>query len=144
MASNNFTLSSFMLRFVFAIFLVYASYNPSGHSVFHWAKESFFGEAGLTLTPPFAMSCILILIGWTVYIRATLRSLGTFGLLLVGAFFAIIVWWLVDIGLIGVDSINIMTYLLLFLFAAVLATGISWSHIRRRLSGQMDVDEMEG
>ena len=26
----------------------------------------------------------------------------------------------------------------------VLATGISWSHIRRRMTGQVDVDEVEG
>jgi hypothetical protein len=26
----------------------------------------------------------------------------------------------------------------------ILAIGISWSHIRRRMTGQVDVDEVEG
>jgi len=142
MAANRFTWASFFIRFGFALVLVYATYNPSGYSFYHWAKEAVFGEA-LALTPPFAMSAVVLLIGWTVYIRATLRSLGGFGLSLAVAFFAIIVWWLVDIGLLGIDSVSIFTYIILFLLAAILATGMSWSHIRRKMSGQVDVDEIE-
>lgn len=142
MAYNRFTLTSFLIRLVFALTLVYASYNPSGYSLFHWAKDSLFsGE--LAITPPFAMSAIILLIGWTVYIRATFRSLGPFGLTLVAAFFGIIVWWLIDLGWIGIDSVSVMTYILLFLLGAILATGMSWSHIRRRISGQADVDEVD-
>lgn len=142
MAYNRFTLASFLIRFIFALALVYASYNPSGYSLFHWAKEALFNN-GLAITPPFAMATVILLIGWTVYIRATFRSLGAFGLTLVATFFGIIVWWLIDLGLIGVDSVSIITYILLFLLAAILATGMSWSHIRRRMSGQADVDEVD-
>jgi hypothetical protein len=35
------------------------------------------------------------------------------------------------------------TYLVLVALCGVLATGISWSHIRRRISGQVDVDEID-
>lgn len=142
MAYNRFTLARFLIRFIFALALVYASYNPSGHSLFHWAKESLFTN-DLAITPPFAMATVILLIGWTIYIRATFRSLGAFGLTLVATFFGIIVWWLVDLGLIGVDSVSIITYILLFLLSAILATGMSWSHIRRRMSGQADVDELD-
>ena len=89
------------------------------------------------------MSAVVLLIGWTVYIRATLRSLGAFGLSLALSFFAIIVWWLVDIGLLGVDNVSIMTYIVLFLLSAILATGMSWSHLRRRMSGQADMDDID-
>jgi len=142
MAANRFTFFSFFLRLIFAIVLVYASYNPSGYSFFHWAKEALFGDA-LALTPPFAMSAVVLAIGWTLYLRATLLSLGTFGLTLAFAFFAIIVWWVIDLGLLSLDSVSVMTYIILFLLAAILATGMSWSHIRRRMSGQTDVDDVE-
>ncbi|NQZ53481.1 MAG: hypothetical protein HRT93_04405 [Piscirickettsiaceae bacterium] len=135
-------MAQFFFRFGFALVLVYASYNPSGYSLYHWAKETVFGDA-FAITPPFAMSAIVLMIGWTIYIRATLRSLGAFGLSLAFAFFAIIIWWLVDIGLLGIDSVSIFTYIVLFLLAAILATGMSWSHIRRRMSGQSDVDDLE-
>jgi hypothetical protein len=142
MAYNRFTLTSFLIRLAFALILVFASYNPSGHSLFHWAEKALFGET-LLITPPFAMATVILLIGWTVYIRATLRSLGTLGLSLVAAFFGVIIWWLIDLGWIGVDSLSVITYILLFLLATILATGMSWSHIRRKMSGQIDVDEVD-
>ena len=33
---------------------------------------------------------------------------------------------------------------IMVVISGVLATGISWSHIRRRMTGQVDVDEVEG
>jgi hypothetical protein len=141
MASNHFTIQSFLLRLVFALVLVYASYNPSGYSFFHWAKDALFGES-LAISPPFAMSAVILLIGWSVYLRATLLALGGLGLSLAFAFFAIIVWWFIDLGLLSFDSISVMTYIALFILAAILATGMSWSHLRRRMSGQTDVDDV--
>jgi hypothetical protein len=141
MASNLFTVQSFLLRLVFALVLVYASYNPSGYSFFHWAKDALFGES-LAIFPPFAMSAVILLIGWTIYLRATLLALGGLGLSLAFAFFAIIVWWFIDLGLLSIDSISVMTYIALFILAAILATGMSWSHLRRRMSGQTDVDDI--
>ncbi|MGB5773274.1 MAG: DUF6524 family protein [Sedimenticolaceae bacterium] len=32
---------------------------------------------------------------------------------------------------------------MLVLLSAILAVGMSWSHIRRRLTGQIDVDEVD-
>jgi hypothetical protein len=29
------------------------------------------------------------------------------------------------------------------MLAAIMATGMSWSHIRRRMSGQLDVDDVD-
>lgn len=142
MASHRFTFQSFLIRLVFALVLVYASYNPSDYSWFHWAKETLFADT-LAISPAFAMATVVLLIGWVVYIRATLRSLGALGLGLAFSFFGIIVWWLIDLGLIGIDRVSVMTYIVLFLLGSILATGMSWSHIRRRMSGQLDVDEVD-
>jgi hypothetical protein len=142
MAVTRFTWQGFFIRLGFALMLVYASYNPSSYSFYHWAKEALLADT-VSLSPPLAMSAIVLLIGWTIYIRATLRSLGIFGLTLAFAFFGIIIWWLIDIGWLGLDNVSVFSYLALFILAAVLATGMSWSHIRRRLSGQADVDEVD-
>jgi cytochrome b len=32
----------------------------------------------------------------------------------------------------------------LFVLSGVLAVGMSWSHVRRKLTGQYDTDEIEG
>jgi len=46
-------------------------------------------------------------------------------------------------GLLSLDRPSVFTWVVLTMLAAVLATGMSWSHIRRRLSGQLDVDDIE-
>lgn len=140
--AQRFNSKGFLIRLLFAVLLVYVTYNPSGYSYFHWANDAIFSN-GSHITPPFAMATVIILIGWTVYLRATFRSLGGFGLLLAFAFFAIIVWWLFDLGLLELRHHAAFTYIALFLVAAVLAVGMSWSHIRRRLSGQADMDDVD-
>ncbi|MED5511072.1 MAG: DUF6524 family protein [Pseudomonadota bacterium] len=139
--ARQFDSQGFMWRFIFALALVFITYNPSGLSYYHWLKSGL-GEGEL-LTPPFAMVSVVLLIGWTIYLRATFRSLGGFGLLLAIAFFAIVIWWLVDLGLLGINNVSVFSYIVLLLLAAVLAVGMSWSHIRRRLSGQADMDDVD-
>ena len=142
MSKNDFSWLNFFIRLLFALILVYASYNPSGYSFYHWAKEAFAAET-LAITPPLAMSAVVLLIGWTIYLRATFRSLGLFGLALAFAFFGIIIWWLIDIGWLGLENVSVFSYIALFILGAVLATGMSWSHIRRRISGQADMDDVD-
>lgn len=140
--AQQFNSQGFLLRFLFALVLVYVTYNPTGLSYYHWAKDAFLGD-GTIMSPPFAMVSVVLLIGWTIYLRATFRSLGGFGLLLALAFFGIIIWWLVDLGLLGINHFSVLSYIVLFLIAAVLAVGMSWSHVRRRLSGQADMDDVD-
>jgi hypothetical protein len=140
--AQQFDSKGFLWRFIFALALVYITYNPTGLSYYHWTRDAFLGSGSL-MTPPFALVSIILLIGWTVYLRATLRSLGSFGLLLALAFFAIIIWWLVDLGLLGIQNESVFSFIVLFLIAAVLAVGMSWSHVRRRLSGQADMDDVD-
>lgn len=139
--AQQFNSQGFLLRFIFALILVFVTYNPTGISYYHWANDIFYTDA--SISPPFALVSIILLIGWTVYLRATMRSLGGFGLILAFAFFAIIIWWLVDLGLLGIDRFSVLTYIILFLTSAVLAVGMSWSHIRRRMSGQADMDDVD-
>lgn len=139
MASNKFSLGSFFVRLFFAFVLIFATYNPSGYSFYHWIQTGI--ETGFE--PLMAFSGIVLLIGWVVYLRATITSLGLMGLLLAFAFFGTLLWMVIDWGFIPVDSIQVITYIVLSLLSMVLAIGMSWSHIRRRMSGQVDVNETE-
>jgi len=127
----------FLIRFVVGLILVLSSYNPEGYSYFHWVKNSIPSVTALQ-----GFFGVLLLVGWAMYIRAALRSLGVVGLVLATGFFATLLWLVVDFGLIPVDNIRAITYLVLILLALVLSTGLSWSHIRRRVSGQMDTDDV--
>lgn len=132
------TWGGFLLRFLAAVVLVFTTYNPDGYSYFHWVRGNF--EDGLPLK---AFAGVVLLIGWTVFIRATLRSLGAFGLLLAFAFFGTLIWLIVYYGLVPADSSRALTYITLVVMCGVLATGVSWSHVRRRITGQVDTDELD-
>ena len=138
MAKDRFTWLEYFARVVIALALVFATFNPTGYSFYHWVWAELPAFSALK-----AFAGVVLLIGWTIFIRATSRSLGAFGVILALAFFGTLFWLVTQWGLLPADSVAALTYIVLFVVGAVLGTGMSWSHVRRRLSGQADVDEVE-
>lgn len=126
------------IRFLIALIIVFASYNPSGYSYFDWVLHA---DSGNIIFKVFIG--VILVIGWAIYIRATRRSLGAIGIVLAIAFFGSLLWLLIDLNLVPANSINAVSYIILFIIGCLLATGMCWSHIRRRISGQVDVDERD-
>ena len=137
--AKDFTTGSFIARWGFAAVLVLGTYNPSGYSYIGWLMTK-----NVTFGPVLAIVGLVLLIAWIIYLRTTFLSMGWLGISLGAALFAAIIWLLVDIGWLNLDSTGIIAYLALLLLSIILATGMSWSHIRRRLTGQVDVDDVEG
>lgn len=135
----NLTGSGIVLRFLFALLLVLLTYNPSGHSYLHWARTGFDISS-----PYFVIAGLLLVIGWAVYIRATLNSLGMIGVIASAAVLACLVWLLVYWGLLSLSNVTAMAWVIEILISALLALGMCWSHFTRRMSGQLDVDETPG
>jgi hypothetical protein len=140
MAAYQLTWNGFLIRLSVALTLVLATFNPSSYSYFHWVKDSLPDSISALQ----AFAGVILLIGWVMFIRAGKRSLGFIGIVLASAFFATLFWLLMDWGLLEPENIDAVTWLVEILLAGVLAIGMSWSHIRRRMSGQVDVDEVEG
>ena len=139
MAIKSFNAGNFLVRLIIATTLVFATYNPSGYSWYHWLVKSNFA-----VDPMIILSGIVLLIVWIIFLRATMRSLGPAGTLLAAAFFGVIVWALIYYGWLSLENPTAMQYVLLLMLSAILGTGMSWSHIRRRMTGQLDVDDIEG
>lgn len=138
---KNFNFISFLLRFLGSAIVVLLTYNPSGYSYYHWVIEAT-EVTGPGFGAEHAFSGVLLLIGWTILLRSTLRSLGAIGLLLASAFIGTFFWLLTSYNLFDADSISSITWITLISLSALLAIGMSWSHIRRRLSGQVDIDDI--
>ena len=138
-AYKGLTLSGFLLRLLAASILVFATYNPTEYSYYHWLSKNIS-----SLTPWIALAGVLLLIGWTIFLRATARSLGVFGLMLAAAFMGVVLWIMIDWGWFHADDLKTVTYIILVVICWILAIGVSWSHIRRRITGQVDVDEVDG
>ena len=132
---------SFLWRLLASLVLVFATYNPSGFSYFHWVSAAFT-ESRMGAVHFFVG--VILLIGWTIFCVSTSRSLGTLGTFLGAALIGTGIWVLAQFGLIRADSANAVVWLSLAALAILLAIGLSWSHIWRRLSGQLEVDEVDG
>ena len=86
---------------------------------------------------------LLLLIGYIIYLRATLRSIGGFGMLLVLALVGALLWVLHGFGVLSLDNTGLNVWLGLLALSLVLGVGLSWSHVRRALSGQADMDDVD-
>ena len=138
-AVKEMTWAGIGIRFLVAILIVFSTYNPEELSYIDWVLTADSGPIPLKI-----LVGVILLIGWAIYIRATRRSLGMIGISLAIAFFATLLWLLIDLNIIPADSVRAVSYMILFIISGLLATGMCWSHIRRRMSGQMDVDDIEG
>jgi hypothetical protein len=137
MAQESIGFSGIALRFAAALALVLLTFNPSGWSYFHWLYKSVPG-----VTPPLVLAGIALLIAWAIFVGATMRSIGIAGVVLFGAFFGALVWTAVFYGWLSLENTGAMVWVGLLVLASVLAMGMSWSHLRRQMSGQADVDEV--
>lgn len=135
---REFSALSLLWRFLASLVLVVATYNPSGWSYFHWLWNA---PGGSGLGPQHFVVGIALIIGWAILLVATQRSLGTFGLVLGAALLCGIVWLLVDFGWLSLSSVSAVTWVILVCIAVLLSVGLSWSHIWRRMTGQLEVDD---
>jgi len=137
MVRRDFTFLSFLWRLLFAALLVFLTYNPSDYSWVDW----LFSDVPLVYK---VGSGIVLLIGWVMFLRATWNSLGPVGTVLAAAFFGVVIWLLIEWNILSLDSAAVFQWVVLVILTGVLAVGMSWSHVRRRISGQYDTDEIEG
>jgi uncharacterized protein DUF6524 len=131
----NLTGTGIALRFLFALLLVLASYNPTGYSYFHWLYSNHE-----VITPYVVIAGLVLLIGWGTYIKATLNSLGLLGIVILAALLGCLVWLFIYWGWLSVEDVSTMAWIIEVLLAALLTVGMCWSHLTRRMSGQVDVD----
>jgi hypothetical protein len=124
-----------LARTAAAIVLVVATYNPSGHSYLGWALRDV-----RDFTPLQAVLGILLLAGWILYVRAALHALGWIGVGLAAAFIAALVWLLVQQGLLNPQNAGALAWIALIGVGLILGVGLSWSAVRQRLTGQVDVE----
>jgi hypothetical protein len=130
----------FLARLAFALALVLITYNPSRYSFAHWVSGAFSDGA---LGPLHYFVGVILLIGWVIFIRTTWESIGWLGVILAAAFLGTLVWVLVDAQLLSVDSLSAIAWVVLGCVSLVLAVGMSWGHMQKRASGQVDVDDVE-
>ncbi|QQA41855.1 DUF6524 family protein [Pelagovum pacificum] len=128
----------FLVRWLFALILLAATYNPTQYNYVRFSMANWDSNTSIVV-----LLGLLLLVGFIIYVRATLRSIGLAGMILILALVAAIVWVAYDQGWVSLQNPSANTWLGLFAMSLVLGVGLSWSIIRKKLSGQIDMDDVD-
>ena len=125
-------LSKLLARLFLAAFLVFATYNPSGRSWYHWLLNdtaSRTWKAAVTL---------LLAVAYGVVIPVTWRALGFGGIVLTTSLATTTTWVMIEAGWIDLTSpADAPTWITLSIIAFVLGVGSCWMLIGRIIDGQL-------
>ena len=124
---------AFLMRWLFAFVLVVSTFNPTSINYIRWAGDNYKTETPLTL-----FLGVALLIGYVIFLRATFRSIGRWGMLLVSGLVGSLLWVLYDWGVLSTANTDLNIWMGLLAISLVLGTGLSWSIVRRAISGQID------
>jgi hypothetical protein len=123
-------------RLLFSLFVVFATWNPSGRSYWHWLWD---GEAGFWTR----LSVGLVLFLTHLALFFTLRGLiGWKGLLLVGFTFVAIMFAAAELGLAQLSGSWSGTAPLVLL-SLLYTFGLSWSLVHHRAAGITHVEPLK-
>jgi hypothetical protein len=133
------TFNGFVLRLISSLLLVGLTWNPTGTSYSHWFTATF-----PHIEPMQALVGLILLAGWAFSVHATWRSLGQFGVLMGAAIYLALVWVLHSYGWIDLGRGGVIGWLAVALLGLLMAAGLCWSLVQRRVTGQVDVEEGHG
>lgn len=126
--------SGALVRIVLALVLVFTTFNPTGYSLFHWITA-----APVAVTPGKVLALIALAIGWLICLRTAFIAMGRLGLALGVALFGVLVWFLVDHELVSLSGSGIV-WVGLTVVGLLLGLGLSWSLLRAKVTGQIEVN----
>lgn len=128
----------FILRWFFAFILLAATFNPTKWNFVRWAEANWNDQMPLTV-----FFGLLLIVAYIIYLRATLRSIGVLGMALVAALVGALIWVLIDWGVLTLENTSTNVWLGILALSIILGIGLSWSLVRRKLTGQADIDDID-
>jgi Family of unknown function (DUF6524) len=125
---------SLVARFLFALVVVFGTYNPEGVSYFHWLRE------GGGMSPLKAFVGVVLLIAWVLLLNTARSTLGPVGLLLTAAFFGTLIWLVLSFMHLSAHGSRAITWIVGTALAGVLSVGLGWARTRQKVTGRVDAD----
>lgn len=124
------------IRLAIAAIIVFATYNPTGNSVFHWIRfhedpsNAWVVLVGIVFV---LMHIALLIAAW--------KALGKVGIIIVLILFAALVYLSLQEGWVSAANLHSMQWLALILYSVFLGVGLSGAILWRRATGQIVTDE---
>ena len=133
MSGSGISASGVLTRVALSLALVLITFNPSGYSLVHW-----MATPPVALSPGKALAALAVVIAWIVILRTAFIAMGKIGVLLGLVLFATLVWFLVDRDVLSLTGSGIV-WVALVVVGVLLGVGLSWSLIRAKATGQIEV-----
>ena len=124
-------LGKLVARTLFAAFLVFGTYNPSGRSYYHWMRDSDAAALWKLIATG------LLVVAYGVAMPIVWRALGFGGLVLTTALATTTSWALIEAGWISLAPPDAPLWIFLAVAAFVVGVGLCWMLIGRILDGQL-------
>lgn len=128
----------FLIRWLIAFALLAATYNPTPYAYIKWALGAWETQTSLVV-----LFGLILIVAYVVFLTAVLRGIGALGVALVLALSGALVWVAYDFGLLDINNPSAMTWIAIVALSLVLAVGMYWGILWRRISGQVEVDDEE-
>lgn len=119
--------------FLFTYVFVFASWNPTGYSLFEYVA---FGGGALSSR---ALTAVVVFAVFALYMHETYLTFSTWGLGIFLLIVATAVWKAVDWGLMSVASTSVWQWLAPTVFALLLTLGLQGNRIYRNATGRIPV-----
>ena len=120
-------------RWLLATTVVFATYNPSGHSYWHWATATG-GSTSLKVLAGIALLTLLVAI-----VRMAFSSIGYVGIAFVLSLIMASMLFRAGLGWLVFEDVRITQVTILLWTSTVLGFGLSWSFLQRRISGEREI-----
>jgi len=125
-------------RMLIAAIVVFATYNPTGKSVFHWVKDNENPTDAWVI-----LGAIVAILANIALLIAAWKALGKLGTIIVIIFFAALIYLSLQEGWVSADNRVSLEWLGLILYSVFLGIGLSGAIIWRRATGQVVTDEAD-
>lgn len=126
----------FLVRWLVAYVLLALTFNPTEFNYVRWASNGWETQASVIV-----LAGLVLLVAYVVFLTAVLRGIGALGVVLVLAVVGALVWVLIDFGWLSLDNRGAMAWVAIVALSVVLAVGMYWGILWRRISGQIEVDD---
>jgi len=123
-------------RMLIAAVVVFATYNPTGTSVYHWVTNNENPTDAWVV-----LGAIVALLANVALLIAAWKALGLVGTIIVIVFFAALVYLSLQEGWVSAANAASVQWLALILYSVFLGIGLAGAIIWRRATGQIVTDE---
>lgn len=123
-------------RMLIAAAVVFASYNPTGKSIFHWVRDNDNPTDAWVI-----LGAIIAILANIALLIAAWKALGKLGTIIIAILFAALVYLSLQEGWVSTQSNVSIQWLALILYSVFLGIGLSGAIIWRRATGQIVTDE---